>query len=141
MLKTKKLLSVLLAAVLICFTFFSNIPAKAAAAVPAVRMVTQPSAEYNVGDRVKVQFNCPNYPLNKVQYRAFLWQVGKGYAQEIYKDYAKEGYFYKPVCVGKSVFTIDVFYPQKPGTYYIVILAKPKELRSIQAIFIQKHSR
>ena len=137
MVKAKKLLSVLLAAVLICFTLFSTIPARAAA-VPVVKMVTQPSAEYNVGDRVKVQFNCPNYPTKRIQYRAFLWQVGHGYAQEIYKDYAKDGYFYKPVCVGKSVFTIDVFYPQRPGTYYIVVLAKPKEAKKYTSYIYTK---
>ena len=109
--------------VLLCFSFLSYIPVKAAQVQPVVKMVSQPSAEYNAGDRVIVKFNCPNY-ANKVQYRAFLWQVGKGYAQEIYKNYPKSGYFYKPVCVGKSVFTIDVFYPQNPGTYYIVVLAK-----------------
>lgn len=124
MLKAKKFLSLLLAAVLLCFSFISYLPVKAAQAQPVVKMVTQPKAEYTVNDRVIVKFNCPNYPNKRVQYRAFLWQVGKGYAQEIYKNYPKSGYFYKPVCVGKSVFTIDVFYPQNPGTYYIVVLAK-----------------
>ena len=124
MLKTKKFLPFLLTAVILCFSFLGYVPVKAAQVQPVVKMVTQPSAEYNVGSRVIVKFNCPNYPNKKVQYRAFLWQVGKGYAQEIYKNYPKSGYFYKPVCVGKSVFAIDVFYPQNPGTYYIVILAK-----------------
>lgn len=104
--------------------------------VPKVVIVNQPKAEYTVGDRVIVKFSSPNY-AGVVQYRAFLWSTTtKKFVQEIYKNYP--GFYYKPVCTGKSVFTIDVFYPQQPGKYYIGILVKPKGAKTYSSYVYTK---
>jgi len=127
MAKAKKMLSLVLAALMLVFTCASYVPAQAAKALAGPTKLViqqQPEKEYSVGDRVLVKFNCPDYK-GIVQYRAFLWnRTEQKFVQEIYQDFP--GYWYKPVCVGKSVFTIDVFYPQTPGVYYIGVLVRAK---------------
>lgn len=128
MVKAKKWLGVFLIVFTCMSMMLNSVPARAklqAKVNPKLIIVSQPKPEYNTGDRVIVKFNSPNY-MGIVQYRAFLWNCDTGKVeQEIYKDYYRSGYFYKPVCVGKSIFTIDVLYPQKPGNYYLALYVKP----------------
>lgn len=138
MAKAKKVLSTVLVALFTVFTVLSYVPAqsaKAATAGPKINMVAQPNAEYKVGDRVLVKFNSGSYK-GIVQYRAFLWKVGYGKVKELYPDYAKDSYFYKPVCVGTSTFTIDVFYATEPGVYEIVVGVKAKGAKASTASYV-----
>lgn len=134
MAKAKKVLSTVLVALFTVFTVLSYVPAKAAAG-PKINMVAQPNAEYKVGDRVIVKFNSGSYK-GIVQYRAFLWKVGYGKVKELYPAYAKDSYFYKPVCVGTSTFTIDVFYATEPGVYEIVVGVKAKGAKASTASYV-----
>lgn len=137
MAKAKKVLSTVLVALFTVFTVLSYVPAQTtkAAAAPKVNLVAKPNAEYKVGDRVLVKFNAGTYK-GIVQYRAFLWKVGYGKVKELYPDYAKDSYFYKPVCVGTSTFTIDVFYATEPGTYEIVVGVKAKGAKASTASYV-----
>ncbi|MCX7884039.1 MAG: Ig-like domain-containing protein [Caloramator sp.] len=139
MAKAKKVLSTVLVALFTVFTVLSYVPANAAKKAPAgptkINLVAKPNAEYKVGDRVLVKFNASPYK-GIVQYRAFLWKVGVGVVKELYPAYAKDSYFYKPVCVGTSTFTIDVFYATEPGTYEIVVGVKAKGAKASTAKYV-----
>lgn len=123
MAKAKKVLSAVLAALMVVFTVASYVPAQAAkkAVVPQIKLVEQPKAEYKVGERMYTKVQCANYS-GKVEYRATLWDGAAGKQIEVWKTFP---YYYKNwTPTGKTVFPIT-WVVEKPGVYNLTIYVRP----------------
>lgn len=125
--RTKKFLSLVVAALLMVVTFLSYLPAQTASAKPAVpeiKFASPPVTQYNAGDRVNFNIYAPNYG-GKVQYRVVLWNDSK----KTYYDLWNESngyptrYYTKWQPYGNNIFTLGwiIF---EPGSYRITVYAK-----------------
>ncbi len=125
--RTKKLLSMVLAFSLTLFTLISYLPMGTAYAkdnVPKIKFVTQPKAQYTVGERITFNISAPNYG-GKVQYRAVLWNDTKKSSEDMWNSsngYPSR-YYTKWQPHGSKVFTFS-WIINEPGTYRITVYAK-----------------
>lgn len=125
MAKAKKMLSAVLAALMVVLSVASYVPAQAAKAVnvPKLQMVTQPEKEYKNGDRVSFTVTSPNYG-GQVEYRVILWNGTTKKQSELWPTH--KGYYYqnwKPA--GSYKFTIH--WPvegMEPGAYSLTVLTR-----------------
>lgn len=125
MAKAKKMLSAVLAALMVVLSVASYVPAQAAKAVnvPKLQMVTQPEKEYKNGDRVSLTVTSPNYG-GQVEYRVILWNGTTKKQSELWPTH--KGYYYqnwKPA--GSYKFTIH--WPvegMEPGAYSLTVLTR-----------------
>lgn len=125
MAKAKKMLSAVLAALMVVLSVASYVPAQAAKAVnvPKLQMVTQPEKEYKNGDRVSLTVTSPNYG-GQVEYRVMLWNGTTKKQSELWPTH--KGYYYqnwKPA--GSYKFTIH--WPvegMEPGAYSLTVLTR-----------------
>lgn len=124
MAKAKKTLSVVLAALMLVFTFASYVPAMAAKApaVPKLEWVTEPAFN-ETGDRISMTVTSPNYG-GQVEYRVMLWNgTTKTYGELWPND---PGYYYKNWKPAGN-YKFNIHWPAEklePGAYSITVLVR-----------------
>lgn len=140
MTKARKLLSIVMAFLFMAVTCLSILPVQAMAkktVLPKMKLISGPKAEYEIGERVTIKVNAPNYKGN-VQYRVILWDGNKKAQRELWPS--MPGYYYTNwIPKGPSTFTIG--WPiMEPGPYSVTVLVRRAGSKSKYDDFVKTTS-
>lgn len=140
MTKARKLLSIVMAFLFMAVTCLSILPVQGMAkktVLPKMKLISGPKAEYEIGERVTIKVNAPNYK-GKVQYRVILWDGNKKAQRELWPS--MPGYYYTNwIPKGPSTFTIG--WPiMEPGPYSVTVLVKRAGSKSKYDDFVKTTS-
>ncbi len=140
MTKARKLLSIVMAFLFMAVTCLSILPVQAMAkktVLPKMKLISGPKAEYEIGERVTIKVNAPNYKGN-VQYRVTLWDGNKKAQRELWPS--MPGYYYTNwIPKGPSTFTIG--WPiMEPGPYSVTVLVRRAGSKSKYDDFVKTTS-
>lgn len=121
MVRYKRFLGVLVI-MLLCVSTFGNYVTVSAKAIiaPKVIVVQQAKTEYEVGERLFIKVQSPNYK-KKVEYRAVIWD---GNVKKALNVWTKYPYYYKNwQPTGTTVFPIT-WIVSTPGTYRLTVYVR-----------------